>query len=257
MLLKNKNAVIYGGGGSLGGAVARAFAQEGARVFLAGLTMAPLEKVATDIRKAGGVAEAAIADAMDETAVNKFVNGIAGKAGSIDISFNAISVEDVQGIPLYEMGVEDFLRPLHISMRSQLITCSAAAKHMIQQGSGVILSLTATPAGIAYPLSGGFGPTCSAIEGFSRNLAAELGPKGVRVVCMRSAGSPDSEVFKKMIGNERALAKSAIKELENDTMLKRLPMMKEIASVAVFLVSDMASGMTGTSANITCGTAMD
>ena len=257
MLLKNKSAVIYGAGGSLGGAVARAFAREGAKVFLAGRTITPLEVVAKDINENGGIAETAIVDALDETAVKNYVDAIVKKEGSIDISFNAINVEDVQGISLYEMAIEDFMRPINIGMRSQLITASAAAKHMIQKASGVILSLTATPAGKAYAMTGGFGPLCNCIEAFSRNLAAELGPKGVRVVCMRSAGSPDSEVFKRFIANERTLAKAKINDIENDTMLKRLPLMKEIASVAVFLVSDMASGMTGTTANITCGTAMD
>jgi len=257
MLLKNKNAVIYGGGGSLGGAIARAFAKEGARVFLAGRHMEPLGIVVADIRNAGGFAEAAIVDALNEKAVREYISNIAVKHGSLDISFNAISVEDTQGIPLYEMQLEDFLRPLHIGMRSQFITTSAATLEMIRQGAGVILSLTATPAGMAYPLTGGFGPLCSAVEGFSRNLAAELGPKGIRVLCMRSAGSPDSAVFKKMMANEKNLAKSTVAALANDTMLKRLPLMHEIAGVAVFLASDLSSGMTGTTANITCGTAMD
>jgi len=158
MLLKNRNAVIYGAGGSLGGAVARAFALEGANVFLAGRTMIPLEAVANDIIASGGHAVAAIVDALEEKAVKAYVDAIVKKAGSIDISFNAIGVEDVQGIPLYEMGIEDFMRPITIAMKSQLITASAAARHMIKNGKGVILFLTATPAGKAYPLTGGFGP---------------------------------------------------------------------------------------------------
>jgi 3-oxoacyl-[acyl-carrier protein] reductase len=256
MLLKNKNAVIYGAGGSLGGAVARAFAAEGAHVFLAGRTMAPLETVAKDIIDNGGNAEASAVDALNEKEVKDYVDSIVQKTGSIDISFNAIAMADVQGIPLYEMTVEDFMRPLDIGMKSQLITASAAAKYMIKKGSGVILSLTATPAGKAYAMTGGFGVVCNAIEGFSRNLAAELGPKGVRVVCMRSAGSIDSAVFKNAM-KEGNLPAARIKEMMDDTMLKRLPLMREIASTAVFLVSDMASGMTGTTANITCGTTMD
>jgi len=163
----------------------------------------------------------------------------------------------VQGIPLYEMTLEDFMNPIKIGMQAQFITARAAATHMIKKGSGVILSLTATPGGIAYPKTGGFGVVCNAMEGFSRNLAAELGPKGIRVVNMRSAGSLDSAVFKNAAINNNVLAKTRFDELENDTMLKRLPLMQEIASVAVFLVSDMASAMTGTTANITCGTTMD
>lgn len=256
MLLKNKNAVIYGAGGSLGGAVARAFAAEGAHVFLAGRTMATLEKVVKDITDSGGNARASVVDALNEKGVKDYVDSIVQKTGSIDISFSAIAMADVQGIPLCEMTVEDFIRQLDIGMKSQLITASAAAKYMIKKGSGVILSLTATPAGKAYAMTGGFGVVCNAIEGFSRNLAAELGPKGVRVVCMRSAGSIDSAVFKNAM-EEGNLPTARIKEMMEDTMLKRLPLMREIASTAVFLVSDMASGMTGTTANITCGTTMD
>ena len=66
MSLEGKTAVIYGGGGSIGGAVARAFAREGAGVFLAGRTLERLEAVANEIRKAGGMAEVAEVDALDE-----------------------------------------------------------------------------------------------------------------------------------------------------------------------------------------------
>lgn len=257
MLLKNKIAVIYGGGGSVGGAVARAFASEGAKVFLAGRTLASLQRVADDIIAAGGDAETIIVDALNEESVFKSMKAIIKKEGSIDISFNAINVEDKQGISLAEIDLDDFFRPISIAMRSQFITTKAASRYMIEQGSGVILSITATPAAKAYALTGGFGPTCSAIEGFSRNLAAELGPKGIRVVCIRSAGSPDSAVFQKMLAKEKQLAKETIDDIAKDTMLKRLPLLKEIANVAVFLVSEKASGMTGTSANVTCGTTID
>ena len=257
MLLKSKNAIIYGAGGSIGGVVARAFAGEGANLFLAGRTRGPLEIVANEIISAGGRAEVMIVDALNEESVNKNMNALIEKEGSIDISFNAINVEDKQGISLAEMQLDDFFKPISIAMRSQFITTKAASKHMLRNGSGVILSITATPAAKAYALTGGFGPTCSAIEGFSRNLAAELGPKGIRVVCIRSAGSPDSVVFQKMLAKERQLAKDNIDDIAKDTMLKRLPSLKEIANVAAFLVSDKASGMTGTSANVTCGTTID
>ena len=103
MLLKNKNTVVYGGGGAIGGAVARAFAREGAKVFLAGRTLADLEKVAKDIVGAGGRAEAARVDAVDEQAVEDDVNAVVEKAGCVDVSFNAIEIADsVQGTALLE-----------------------------------------------------------------------------------------------------------------------------------------------------------
>ncbi len=92
MLLENKNAVIYGAAGSVGGAVARTFAREGAKVHLAGRTLESLDEVAEEIRSAGGAAETAQVDAMDETAVDQHADAVAASAGGIDISFNLISV---------------------------------------------------------------------------------------------------------------------------------------------------------------------
>lgn len=157
-MLKNKNAVIYGAGGSIGGAVARAFAREGANVFLSGRTIEPLEIIAKEIRAAGGTAETAIVDALDEKAINDYTDAVIKKTGSIDISYTAIAVEDVQGIPLTEMKLEDFTKPISIAMKTQFLTAKAAGRHMIKKGSGVILSITATPAGTACPVGRWFWP---------------------------------------------------------------------------------------------------
>ena len=140
MLLENKNAIIYGGGGSIGGAIARAFAREGAKVFLAGRTLTTLEEVAKDICSAGGVDETAQVDALDEQAVDKYVDAVAASAGRIDVSFNLIFYGDVQGTPLAQMALEDFERPIMNAVRTQFLTSRAAARHMIGQGAGVILT---------------------------------------------------------------------------------------------------------------------
>ena len=104
MLLKDKNAVIYGGGGAVGGVVARAFAREGARVFLAGRTLAKLEQVGADISAAGGAAEVALLDAMDDHAVDLHADAIAAEAGCIDIALNALGIAHVQGTPFAELS---------------------------------------------------------------------------------------------------------------------------------------------------------
>src|SRR5829696_2043574 len=177
MLLEDKNAVIYGGGGKVGGVVARAFAREGARLFLAGRTIESLEEVADDIRSSGGVAETAQVDAVDEHA-----DAVAEKAGGIDISFNLISYEDVQGTPLAEMPLEDFERPVVNAVRTQFLTSRAAARHMISQGSGVILTFGG--AGGRDPIRdyysggfqvylGGFQVALGAVDVLRRQLAVE------------------------------------------------------------------------------------
>jgi 3-oxoacyl-[acyl-carrier protein] reductase len=190
MLLKNKNAVIYGAGGAIGSAAARAFARAGAKVFLAGNSMARIEAVAKEISKHGGSAEIAQVNAMDQRAVEKHAKEMARKAGSIDVSFNVISVPHVQGTALVDLPVEDFALPVMNYAKTHFLTARAAARHMIPRKSGAILMMTTTPDRRGIPLVGAFGVACAAIEAFSHTLAAELGPQGIRVLCLRSSGSP-------------------------------------------------------------------
>ncbi len=254
MILRNKNAIIYGAGGSMGGSVARALASAGANVFLTGHNLAPIRKVAHEILASGGQAEANEVDALDEKAIKEHIEMVILKSRTVDISFSAIDYRVVQNIPLVDMTSDDFVRPVNIAMRTHFLTATAAAKVMMKQKSGVILSLTATPGGIGYPYTGGFAPACCAIECFSRNLASELGVYGIRVVNIRSAGSPDSKIFKDALESNPDEVKPIITKMEADTMLKQLPSMVDIANVAVFLSSDMACKITGVTIDVTCGT---
>ena len=180
MLLENKNAVIYGGGGSIGGAVARAFAREGARVFLAGRTLATLDEVAEEIRSAGGVAETQQVDALDEKVVDEHADAVAENAGGIDISFNLISHGDVHGTPLAEMSLADFERPIVTAVRTTFLTSRAAARHMTRQGSGVILVFGGSGDPMRDYYIGGTKVAFEALESMRRQLASELGRHGRR-----------------------------------------------------------------------------
>ncbi len=253
-MLQNKNAVIYAAGGSLGSTLARAFAAAGATVFLSGRTLASVQKLADEITASGGKAHAAQVDAMDEAAVNNYVSQVIQQAGTIDISFNLIDLQVVQNLQLVDLSTADFVRPVTIAMQSHFVTDTAAARVMMQQGSGVILSLTATPGGIGYPFTGGFAPACAAMESFSRNLAGETGKYGVRVVNIRSGGSPDSKVFAVAIAAHPDVMKFVLDRMQNDSMLKKLPRMADIANTAVFLASDFAAAITGVTIDATCGT---
>jgi NAD(P)-dependent dehydrogenase (short-subunit alcohol dehydrogenase family) len=261
MLLNKKNAVIYGAGGAIGGAVARAFACEGARVFLAGRTLAKLDAVAKEIITNGGVAETAQVDALDEQAIVEHADAVVRKAGSIDILFNAISMGDIQGVPLLDMSLEDFVQPVNIGTRTQFLTARAVARHMVKRGAGVILTITAGPAREATANVGGFGAACEAIEGLWRSLAAELGPRGVRLICLRSAGSPDTpdvqEMFKLHAKASGVSLEEFIASSGSQSLMRRLPMVAEVANVATIMASDRASAMTGTFPNVTCGSIVD
>lgn len=251
MLLENKNAVIYGGGGSIGGAVAHAFAREGARVFLAGRTLASLDEVAEQIRSEGGLAETAQVDAIDEQAIDEHADAVAARAGSIDISFNLISHGDVQGTPLAEMPLEDFERPIVTAMRTMFLTSRAAARHMIEQGSGVILVF----GGYGDPMPdyylGGLQVAFQAMESLRRQLACELGPHGIRVVTLQTGGVPES-IPESFAGRE-----AITEDIVGRTMLKRAATLADVGDVAAFAASDQASMITGTAINITGGAVVD
>jgi NAD(P)-dependent dehydrogenase (short-subunit alcohol dehydrogenase family) len=249
MLLENKVAVIYGASGPIGGAVAHAFAREGARVFLAGRTRAKLELVAGEIRSNGGAAEAAVIDALDEQAVDEYVDALVAQAGSIDISFNLISYGDIQQ-PLAEISVEDFLRPITTAMRTQFLTTRAAARHMTRRGSGVILAFGGDGPQ-TLPGLGGFKVALDAIEGLRRQWACELGPHGIRVVTLKTGGVPES-LPAGFSGSDEITA-----GIVQATLLKRAATLTDVGSVAAFVASDQARTITATEVNISCGALMD
>ena len=257
MLLEDKTAVVYGGAGSVGGAVARAFAREGARVVLAGRTLATLDEVATEIAGSGGTVETAPVDALDQRAVDEHADAVAAETGGIDVSFNAISHGDVQGVSLAEMSFEDFARPITTATRTQFLTTRAAARHMTRQGSGVIMAITATTGRLAIPEVGGTGVAFDAIESQCRQWACELGRHGVRVVWLQTTGLPealaDIEVFPGYGTGSGMTRTELIAWMQRLTHLNRLTSLAEVGTVATFMASDHAAAMTATGVNLTCG----
>jgi 3-oxoacyl-[acyl-carrier protein] reductase len=245
VLLEGKNAVIYGAGGPIGGAVARAFVREGANLHLAGRRAEPFEGLAAEIRGHGGAAAVATVDALDERAVDHHAADVVARAGSIDISLNVISHGELFGTPLTEITLADYERPIRIATRSTFLTARAAARQMIPRRSGVILTF----GGYGQPLRdfylGGFQVGLSAVDALRRQLAAELGPYGIRVVTLQSVGIPESH---------------APDGEGNDTpprLLERAPTLADVGNVAAFAASDHAAAITATAINITCGAEVD
>jgi NAD(P)-dependent dehydrogenase (short-subunit alcohol dehydrogenase family) len=255
-LLEGKTAIVYGGGGGIGGGVGRTFAREGATVFLVGRTREKLEAVAADIKAAGESAEVAVLDALDERAVKDHVQDVVSKAGSVDVSFNLITRGDVQGTPLVDMTADDLLRAVVNGLRSNFLTARAAGRHMIERGSGVILHLNSGSGGAAMPGMGSTGPADAATEAFMRYLAAEVGPHGVRVCGIWTAGVAETLTKEKLAaaGGEAAPEPQTVVEMiAGMAALRRAPRLADVGEVAAFLASDRAAGMTGTMANVTCG----
>jgi NAD(P)-dependent dehydrogenase (short-subunit alcohol dehydrogenase family) len=262
MMLKDKVAVIYGAGGAIGGAVARAFASEGANLFLTGRHPSPVEVVARDIVAAGGSAEAAEVDALDEQAVDKHLRSVTDKAGRVDISFNAVGIPNPKiRVPLVELDVEQFSLPIATYTRSYFLTARLAARRMVANRSGVIIAITATLSRTGTPLVGGGGPAMAAVEALTRGLSAELAPQGIRVVGLRPQGIPETSRIKdsfELYAKASEMNWEQFHELlAGRTHTRRLSTLAEVANVAVFVASDRASGMTGTVVNLSMGSLDD
>lgn len=261
MLLRDRTAIVYGGSGAVGGAVARAFAREGARVFLAGRTASTLEAVARDVRARGGAADVAPVDATDRAAVEQHLNAVVATAGPVKVMFNAIDWGETQGVLLSEIELERLLLPVRTALTTWLHTGAAVARHMAANGGGAIVGITANAAREAYSHVGGFGVACAAVEHYLRQLAVENGPMGVRVTWVRSPGSPDAPGVRaawQLRADEKGMTFDEIAtEFGKDTPLRKVTALAQVADAAVLLASDLAAGMTATLANATGGAQVD
>ena len=244
MLLQDKVAVIYGAGGAIGGAVAQAFADEGARVFRTG--RAPAQ-------------DAAVVDALDEQAVERHLQSVIDEAGRVDISFNAIGLPDseITGGPLVEIDAERFARPVAAYTTSYFLTARLAARHMLRQGSGVIMTVTALPARSGTRLNGGYGAAVAGKEALTRDLSAELAPHGIRVVGLRPHGLPETATMREVYAAKADALGITWEQFEaylaGTTHPRRVMTLDDVGGVAAFMASDRASGMTGTTVNLTMG----
>jgi NAD(P)-dependent dehydrogenase (short-subunit alcohol dehydrogenase family) len=250
MLLDGKVAVVYGAG-SIGAAVAKAFGAEGARVFVGDRTAAKAAALAAEIGAADGLARGLEVDALDEGSVGRFVGAAAGEAGRLDISFNAISVGDVQGTPLVEMGWGDFVSPIENAVHSNFLTVKAAVPEMVRGGGGVVLFFGGSGDPVPNYSIGGFQVALHAVEAMRRQYSSELGSAGVRFVTLRTGGVPGA--IPDVMDGGAELAKS----LNEATMTGRAATLDDVGAVAAFVASDKARTMTAATVNVSAGALID
>ena len=263
-MLQGKRAVVFGAGGSIGAAVASEFATEGAEVFLAGRTRSNVEAVAERIGKAGHRAHAAVIDALDDAVVNTYIDSVVKEAGEIDIVFSAVGPlarEYGNTKHATDLSIDEFMLPLTTVVKSQFIAARAAARHMIKQRSGVIIFLTGSPARGHVEGATAIGTAFGAIESLTENLAIEVSPAGVRVVCIRTTANTDSRSIQQtmdaLAGKLKITKDQAIASIAELNFLKVPATVADTANAAVLVASDRARMMTGTVVNSTAGAALD
>jgi 3-oxoacyl-[acyl-carrier protein] reductase len=260
-MLEKKKAIVYGGGGAIGGEIARVFAGQGARVYLAGRTGSALSAVAAQIGALGREpAETAVVDVLDEVSVNAF----AAQVGDVDICVNAVGLDGgAQGMPLIEMSADTVVQPIADAARAAYNTAKAAAVHM---KDGVIIMLSTPMARMPVAMTGPFGSASAAVETMARQLAAELGPRGTRVVCLRLTGIPETALrlgsqTERMWRDAAARLGMSFEEVAEaagaGSPLGRPLTVARVAEVAAFVASDRASALTGTVLNVSGGAVVD
>jgi 3-oxoacyl-[acyl-carrier protein] reductase len=223
MRLESKTAIVHGGAGAIGSAVARAYAREGAVVHLTGRTEPALAIVAQRIRNDGGAAHVAQLDVLDRQAVERHASAVAQTSGGVD--------------------------------SAHFVIATAAARHMLPRRSGVILVMAGGRE--AIPDLGASHVAWAALAGVCRQLASELGPHGIRVAWLLSPGSPASDGGDAPHG-DTAQDRHERSDVDPDgSLLRRRPSYDDVANVAVFAASDWARTMTATEVNFTAGVVVD
>ena len=260
--LENKVAVVYGNG-SVGGAIATAFAKEGAMVYLTGRTKSKLDAIAKEILTTGGMIRTELLDALDEKSIERHMDEVINKSGRVDISFNAIglSQKGIQGALLAETALKDFMLPILTYTQSHFLTTKAALKRMVKEGHGVIIMHTPDAGKKSGPYVGGIIPAWAAMEGLNRSVSVEYAQQGIRSVCLRTTGIPETPLIDEVFdihGRARGISfKDFTAVMENETQRKRLNTLQELTNAAVFVASDEGSAITGTVLNLTAGMVAD
>lgn len=261
MLLAGKVAVIFGGSGAIGRAVAHAMSREGANVYLGARVQEKLDRTADSIRMAGGEAETFITDVLNEHGMAKDVERVAQQAGGIDVVVNATGFMHEQGKCLEKLSLPEFMSGITPFLSAQFNISRAVAPHMGGERAGSIISIVAPAAPMAIPGHLGHIVGCAGMEAFIKALASELGPRNIRVLGVRShaivdavqAGSYTGEIFSAKAQSMGLSVEQWLGGAAQSTLIKRLPTLAQIAEIITFLASDHAGGMTATVVNITGG----
>jgi 3-oxoacyl-[acyl-carrier protein] reductase len=265
MLMNGRTAVIFGGSGAIGGAVGHALARHGAHVYLGARNRERLDEIARAIHAAGGAAQTFEVDVLNERSTLERAKEVAERAGGIDVVVNATSFMHDQGKEIDDLTLAEFMQGVTPFLSAQFNICKAVAPHMGGKRGGAIITVVAPAGRMAAPGHLGHIAGCAALEAFTKALASELGPRNIRVLCVRShaisdaveAGSYTRELFA-----PKALAMGVtvgdwLGGAAQGTMLKRLPTLSQVAETVAFLASDHAAAMTATAVNVTGGATLD
>lgn len=259
--LKNKVAAVFAASGEIASAVAKAFAQHGAKVYVSARNAEAATALADDLNQRGGHAEAAVVDALDEVEVDRYLAHIVETNGALDVVFNGIGLDIAEiggGLPTTQLPFQHFLNTFEVHCGSQFLTSRLAAKHMIAcQRGGTILTLTAGLSRLKLPFTSGSTAACCAIEGLTRVMAAEFGKHDIKVICLNVAALQETRRIKEVNQwNGRMLGITAADAATRSTqfnLLKTGVTLKHVGEVAAWLASDYGITFNSHIVDVDCG----
>jgi glucose 1-dehydrogenase len=235
--LEGKVAIVTGASSGIGYAIAQLFAKHGAAVAINYFAYPDdAKKLVGEIEAAGGRALALEGDVSDAKAVETLVATTVEKLGRLDILVNNAGIE--QHTPLLEIGEEDWDRTIAVNLKGPFLCLQAAARRM-QKDGGSIVNISSIHEDFPFPLSTPYVAAKGGLRMLMRNASVELAPYGIRVnnVAPGAIATPI---------NAATLADPAkVKELQRIVPLERMGEPSEVAEVVLFLASDRASYVTG------------
>lgn len=235
--LKDKVAIVTGAGTGIGAATAIRFAEEGATVMVCGRRPGPLEEVVSQIRAAGGKAEARSVDVGDEAAFTALINDTAEKYGRLDVLVNNAVV--ATGGPIARLSTEDWHASFRVTLDGTFFGVRAAMPIMMKQGGGSIVNVASVCGLLGSLYTAGYSSAKAAVINFTRVAALEGARHNVRVNVI-APGAVHTPAFEAAVRDEKAREATA-----NGIPLGRVGQPRELANAILFMASDESSFITG------------